>query len=172
MRVRVRRGLKWGCLSLGAVLLVASVVGQWWKIGRWWAVQVGSNGVLAHVEVNTRQVGMTFIVPRTGASEKSSGESPARSSRSLLTDWVFERDRSPLLLLPDRASLPWWYHIRVPVSNLAVLTLVPGVILWRLDRRRAAHECPKCRYDRRGLAEGAGCPECGAPAPPEPERAT
>jgi hypothetical protein len=31
-------------------------------------------------------------------------------------------------------------------------------------RRREFGRCPACKYDRTGLANGAVCPECGAPA--------
>ena len=51
----------------------------------------------------------------------------------------------------------------VPVAVAGVVAAIP----WRLDalerRRAGAGRCPKCRYDRAGLAMGAACPECGAP---------
>ncbi len=76
-------------------------------------------------------------------------------------------------------SFIWrWNHVRAgPVfGSFASRTFVPlwipfiatamccGVA-WRLDtlaRRRARlNLCPKCNYDRTGLASGAVCPECG-----------
>ena len=56
-----------------------------------------------------------------------------------------------------RYEAPLW-------SPLLVTLLITGVA-WRVDalaRRRAGLDlCPKCRYDRAGLATGAVCPECG-----------
>jgi hypothetical protein len=43
------------------------------------------------------------------------------------------------------------------------------VLAWRLDwldaraaRRARLNLCPKCNYDRAGIAKDAVCPECGA----------
>lgn len=44
---------------------------------------------------------------------------------------------------------------------MVVWALVVTTILDRYPKPRAAWECPHCRYDRRGLAAGARCPECG-----------
>ena len=55
-------------------------------------------------------------------------------------------------------SVPLW----IPAAGALIFT----AIVWRLDtlaRRRARlNLCPKCHYDRAGLAAGAVCPECGA----------
>jgi hypothetical protein len=55
--------------------------------------------------------------------------------------------------------------VRVPAWILLVLTATPAVVLWwpqvRAVRRRLAGRCPKCGYDRRGIAADAKCPECG-----------
>ncbi len=48
---------------------------------------------------------------------------------------------------------------------VAVLIATITAAAWRFDtlaRRRASlNLCPKCNYDRTGLAVGAVCPECG-----------
>jgi ribosomal protein L34E len=43
---------------------------------------------------------------------------------------------------------------------------LPAAFLWYRHRRRAIGpgRCPRCGYDLAGLAEGAGCPECGGGA--------
>jgi len=50
-----------------------------------------------------------------------------------------------------------------------LLSAAITAVAWRLDtlaRRRADRtHCPRCRYDRSGLAAGAVCPECGTAAP-------
>ena len=58
--------------------------------------------------------------------------------------------------------------LAIPLWPVIVLSLFATAFAWRLDalaRRRArAGFCPKCNYDRTGLAPGAVCPECGAAA--------
>ncbi|HMN40561.1 MAG TPA: hypothetical protein PKE29_06910 [Phycisphaerales bacterium] len=56
--------------------------------------------------------------------------------------------------------------LTMPLWAPAVGILFITAIAWRLDtlarRRVRAHLCPKCRYDRAGLAMGVACPECGS----------
>jgi hypothetical protein len=44
------------------------------------------------------------------------------------------------------------------------------VAAWRYDaeacKREQAHLCPKCNYDRTGIANDAVCPECGSKGGP------
>jgi len=62
-------------------------------------------------------------------------------------------------------------HLKREDGHAAIgllLLLVPGVSLItkalraRRAQRREAWACRGCGYDRRGLAESAVCPECGA----------
>jgi hypothetical protein len=54
---------------------------------------------------------------------------------------------------------------QIPIWPGVVAFAAPACILWLTDRRsnwfRLAGACPKCGYDRRGLAADAKCPECG-----------
>ncbi len=63
-------------------------------------------------------------------------------------------------------GLDWRYV--VPLWTLFVPTLLIALLAWRRDiltwRRAHPHVCPKCHYDRTGLAANAVCPECGASA--------
>jgi hypothetical protein len=75
-------------------------------------------------------------------------------------------------------DFPWLYSKQVtgPLTHweiplwwpLIVACLAATVGAWRLDslaRRRARLNCcPKCNYNRAGLAPGAVCPECGSAA--------
>ncbi len=55
--------------------------------------------------------------------------------------------------------------------NIAVAPMYPGLLAaivgvaampgWKRSRRRRLGQCARCGYDRRGLAVGAACPECG-----------
>ena len=66
------------------------------------------------------------------------------------------------------AELPLW----IPVS----LCLPPAAAAWYLDtlarRRVRLNLCPKCNYDRAGLAAGTVCPECGKAAFTAPSAAS
>ncbi len=57
------------------------------------------------------------------------------------------------------------WRLDIPLWVLTAVTLLGTAAAWHLDtlaRRRArAGFCPKCNYDRVGLAAGAVCPECG-----------
>lgn len=72
--------------------------------------------------------------------------------------------------MPGWLFAPEGLALEVPLSNIALAVLGAGAILWHLDRRRLAHQCRKCGYDRRGLAAEAICPECGAAATRTPPR--
>ena len=67
---------------------------------------------------------------------------------------------------PAKAFTSSW-TLAVPLWAPVALVLPVTVFAWRLDtlaRRRARlNLCPKCNYDRAGLAsKDAKCPECGA----------
>jgi hypothetical protein len=66
----------------------------------------------------------------------------------------------------DWFSSPRMWSFGVPIWTLAGASLVPTVVVWRLDRRarrRARiNHCPTCNYDRGGLPAASPCPECGA----------
>jgi hypothetical protein len=53
----------------------------------------------------------------------------------------------------------------IATGGMAVLLVMWSyAVAWfsrRMLRPRPTWECPHCRYDRRGLAAGAACPECG-----------
>jgi len=62
--------------------------------------------------------------------------------------------------------LPVWPGFAINTLFYAAIAwglwLIPPAIRRRLRRR--AGKCVKCGYDRRGLPEGAPCPECAGPA--------
>ena len=58
---------------------------------------------------------------------------------------------------------PWGWSVGVSLLYPVLLTAGPAALLWYADRRRSAPgSCGRCGYDRRGLAVGVKCPECGA----------
>lgn len=64
----------------------------------------------------------------------------------------------------DYGSAVRFSWLFVPLWLPAMTTLMAAAFAWRLDtlaRRRARMNlCPKCGYDRSGLARDAKCPEC------------
>ncbi len=76
-----------------------------------------------------------------------------------------------------RHSTYWSLHLAYDFKNwkfkafimplwipAALLSIACGVLTWRDGRpwRRSRNGfCPKCNYDRAGLAPAASCPECG-----------
>ncbi|HYE63858.1 MAG TPA: hypothetical protein VD997_17845 [Phycisphaerales bacterium] len=80
-----------------------------------------------------------------------------RHPRRQRWEWlVYDDSRHDLFSVwRDRSwSLSLW-----PVGALLFLWNA-CVVSYRLGARRG-HRCQKCGYDRRGLARGAACPECG-----------
>jgi hypothetical protein len=54
------------------------------------------------------------------------------------------------------------WHAGVSLMYPVILTVIPVGLLWWADRRCVRPgRCSGCGYDRRGLAAGAKCPECG-----------
>jgi hypothetical protein len=80
----------------------------------------------------------------------------------------FWAGRSPLWT-PQILSVPGRLAVTLPLWIPTGAVLLVTASAWRLDmlarRRERAGLCPKCYYDRAGLAAGAACPECGSAAP-------
>jgi len=94
------------------------------------------------------------------------GMNPHRVSDEWLAHWWIGNGlarRFPAVGVPWEATVPLW--IPAAASGFVTLTTLG---LWRLmdtfHRRRALRLdlCPKCGYDRAGIAGDAKCPECGA----------
>jgi hypothetical protein len=73
--------------------------------------------------------------------------------------WSFDWGR-------DTGDSAW--GVVVPLWVPLTISFGATLAAWRLDalaRRRAGlNLCPKCNYDRAGIAKDAVCPECGAKA--------
>ena len=66
------------------------------------------------------------------------------------------------LWLPFVEWVPQQFLVRVPLWLPLALFALPTAYLWWADSRRVRPgRCPKCRYDRAGLAADDPCPECG-----------
>lgn len=147
---------KWGCLSVGAVLVIAAIVGNWWVMGLAVSRQAAGSPTMTFVSLTNQSIAASQVQwpPAPYFKLRAYWREPVGSMR--LWPIVKWSRQSPELSIPT-----WWP---------AVALLGCGGVFWRLDRRRAAYQCHKCGYDRRGLADEAICPECGAAATRTPER--
>ena len=135
--------MKWGGAAVTVLLVVVWIASKSWYLRCFGADSI----TIVHLGALTRWVG--------GASGPQrfymSWDWGANTPHEIL--WWFRNE-------PGFWCLPLW----VP----ALIALILTVPAWRLDtlaRRRArVGFCPKCNYDRTGLAAGAVCPECGTAA--------
>jgi len=147
---RLRRTVKWGSTVLTVLVISAWVASGW----RYFGMRLGQYGLII-------QVGhITF--------EVESGRNPF-PLRPLSYGQVYPGPRWFWRFDHFDEQMRTWGHssYHVPLWWLASISAASALIGWRLDvlaRRRArVGRCPKCNYDRTGLAEGAVCPECGCP---------
>jgi hypothetical protein len=136
---RIRKTIKWG----GAVvtgLLVVVWIGSMFVAGN----RRGPNGWAA---AGAGRVGIGWY------NQSGSFDQPWFVMTSPKINWSIEANRGRLII-------PLW----LPVALSLVFT---ASVHWYdvYARRRALARinlCPKCKYDRAGLAAGAVCPECGS----------
>jgi hypothetical protein len=87
--------------------------------------------------------------------------------------WYAEAQESSLLCRPRLLWNSYSLFADIPLWLLLGPSMALTLWAWRRDavlRRRACAEfCPKCHYDRAGLAADAVCPECGTPASTPPQ---
>ena len=141
---RIRKTIKWGVAVVTVLLVVVWAASFIWFFG-WSNVGNGS----AYFGGGGLQVTHFNGAGFTGAP------SYGRGDYSIVEVCVIPRvyDLKGAWAL----VLPLWLPIGVASAGTAAA--------WRLDtlaRHRAKlNLCPKCHYDRTGLAAGAVCPECG-----------
>lgn len=144
---RIRKAVKWG----GGAVTVLLVAG-WIASGRGFvAISDAQDRAIAAIS------GCLYI--QTGLEYRF----------DMPLDWGLYDGRFFFLLWPfGETRSRGVFILYVPFWIPALLTGAVAAMAWRLDalaRRRARHGlCPKCHYDRAGLAAGAVCPECGAGA--------
>jgi hypothetical protein len=142
---RIRKTIKWGGAAV-TVLLVLVWIGSGWFAFSW----TGADGTWCAVCQGRANIG------RANPADAPLPATFQRFENKLRRfSWTghFENAATGWMLL-----MPLW----IP---LAPVLLATG-IAWRLDtlarRRERLNLCPKCSYDRAGIAGDAKCPECGA----------
>jgi hypothetical protein len=142
---RIRTTIKW---SGAAVTLL--LVGVW----------MWSGARLVHWET------ASTTILRIEQGRLSPGPLPLSGSHSRPGWHEYRLSPFGLNLRPDWSTDRTGLHPVIPlwIPPLAMFALTAAA--WALDilaRRRArTTHCPKCGYDRTGLAASAKCPECGA----------
>ena len=147
---RIRKTIKWGGAAVTLLLVVVWIGSAWFTWSRHLstdALVICSDGGLMVIRFGPE---MVDTIPIYEAANRW------RPFRPFQT-WGFE--------CQGRSSAAIW-HVTVPLWFPGLCTLALTLTAWRLDtlaRRRARlNLCPKCNYDRAGIAKDAVCPECGS----------
>jgi hypothetical protein len=144
---RIRKTIKWAGVAV-TVLLVAVWIGSGWKAIAW----RGSGGGYARLSSGEVQI---------GAARSNSDLDHAVLAIRLIDAW-----RGDGASFWTNTQFGWL--LSMPVWPVACACVAITGVAWRLDtlanRRERAGKCPKCGYDRQGLAPEAICPECGTTA--------
>lgn len=71
---------------------------------------------------------------------------------------------------PADTPFGWWwawragsggYRVAVPLWAISLISASAALGAWKLGHRTLPGTCPRCHYDRSGLAPDRVCPECG-----------
>lgn len=148
---RIRKTIKWGGAAVTVLLVVVWIGSGWFRFRLVY-------GPPCRVAITNGQV--RFMV----RSDHYHNDPFAESSPRLVATEL--NLHFPCLWYGRLSSLDE-NIVGLPLWPLPLGTLIATATAWHLDtlaRRRArggVNLCPKCNYDRGGLASGAGCPECG-----------
>ncbi|HVU63861.1 MAG TPA: hypothetical protein VHC70_07785 [Phycisphaerales bacterium] len=146
---RIRKTIKWGGAAVTLVLVVVWIGSGWWTL-TWLEppsikiqIRVGSIYVCHYPSGGLEDLPRGFLTP--------------------IRELGFR-----MAFLPASRRMPRGVHEALcPLWILPAGTALATAAAWVFDsraRRRARlNLCPKCTYDRAGLAAGAKCPECGEP---------
>ena len=143
---RIRRTIKWGGAAM-TVLLVVAWVGSATR---------GLTAYYGRVTVNIEHGQIVVNGPTPGGAPWPNGLTVESTGPYFfqLKWWGTWWSRPPRWT----ASVPVW-----PFALVAGLTVLAAWSRELMDGHRARlNLCPKCGYDRTGIARDAKCPECGA----------
>lgn len=159
---RIRKSVKWGGVVVSVLLVVVWVGSGWW--GHAWygygGPYRGKYVSVAEGRVNIGSQGSIFAI---------------------LNDSLIPPPAYVVITPQEPSGFKWWFHwhddswdtsFGTPMWVLALGAVLIGAYAWRLDalawRRDRVGFCARCGYDRKGLAAGVVCPECGEGAASSP----
>jgi hypothetical protein len=149
-RPRIRKAIKWGGAAVTALVVVVWI-GSGWYSASWASTH--------DFQVHLTQGRLELLIGRA---------------------MQFPFSQNFFSLRRDPGSFYWGVHwirmgkgapviVDIPLWLCVIAMFLPTLAIWRVDILVSRHEraarlnlCPKCGYDRAGLAIGAACPECGA----------
>ena len=155
---RIRKTVKWGGAAV-TVLLVVVWIGSGWVATGW------SQQTMRSVYLNQGALIIRWFTPADVTPSGTWRWAPHPWKLSWKSQYLHSRGVPPVLTPGEvpvsfetiAASFPLWWGVAV-----MLLITLPAWYFDALARRRARlGRCPKCNYDRTGLAAGAVCPECG-----------
>ncbi|HVU63664.1 MAG TPA: hypothetical protein VHC70_06795 [Phycisphaerales bacterium] len=149
---RIRKTIKWGGAAVTVLLVVVWIGSARWVVGR-----------------DARSPAGFDVVVMSGSV--ACGHLPAFRFGGKAKWWIADGEGRVCWLPHREGGGPIWY-VSLPLWPLVAAVGLASFTAWRLDtlarrRERAArlNLCPKCNYNRAGLAADAKCPECGSAAP-------
>jgi hypothetical protein len=170
----LRAAVKWA-LTLLLVLVLAA-----WTLSAWWRTSLSFFAFDCYTVCEV-QAGLvtTRVTHRVPASLFNLHTHLETRRRALVQPII--SSSSTVIAPPAREPLwRWWYstdlaatsargwsqdEIALPLWPAILLLLILTLVLHyepRAKRRQRLGQCLACGYDRRGLPDGAKCPECGA----------
>ncbi len=160
---RIRKTIKWGGAVVTVLLVVVWIGSGWWEV--WTPVAFVRAGELGLIKRAYTLPPVGTTLPRTIPPTPLPTASVAW--RLKLTPFALNWTPRPLLqsvttgysrVLIQAELVTLW-----PFALVGVVCVLTSLVLdLLLSRRHGFGRCPKCNYDRTGLAAGAVCPECGA----------
>jgi hypothetical protein len=152
---RIRKTIKWGGVAFCGLVACAFGASLKWDLC-WYAAYLPE----AAASARTCAIGRGALMIAYAWSLPDGAKTVSVCSA--------ERGDGPLLWLPTWRFDDWPPSAAVPLWIVFLLAAAPTGVMFYRDhsaarrRRRGLNLCPKCNYDRAGIARDAKCPECGS----------
>jgi len=165
---RIRKTIKWSGAVVTLLLVVPWIGSCWWSVSRCDRAPALDDQPEDIIAVAPGVVLFSSTADHLRISPKGFWNW-GRYVPGLHAPWY--RQRTPFQWWFDSYSSPPSFPFQsteliIPLWPLPAMAIIPTALAWYLDARARRRErfgrCPKCGYDRTGLAAGAVCPECGA----------
>jgi hypothetical protein len=166
----------WWCFPLICLLSAACLISSWtgpWSI---WRESHGRRIAESGDDLKVRWEHTLSVFKGSVEFERIQWESPIGSDSADWTPPPADHKWYRPQVEPNVGKWPEWHafanncwYIRIPIWHIrAALAFALLACLWptiKGARRCPPWACRKCRYDLRGIAATAVCPECGTPRP-------